>query len=77
MGSRLALISSCFLYCVYVLTVPVALIIPATATSLETIVAVVGGVIGGFAAGYLWSAQVPYIVCSRCSPASAALLALE
>lgn len=60
LGARYALISSCFIYCVYVLTVPVALIVPATAPAMETLVSVVGGTIGGFAAGYLWTAQGTY-----------------
>lgn len=64
MGARHALISSMFIYCVYVLTVPLALITPATASGVETLVSVVGGIIGGFAAGYLWTAQGTYFALS-------------
>ena len=62
LGSRRALILGCAVYCVYVLSFPLALI--ATSDAWQATVAIVGGGIGGIAAGFLWSAQGSYFAAS-------------
>lgn len=51
MGPRMSLIVSASLYSVYVISFPVALVLPKDAPAAEITVALFGGVVGGFAAG--------------------------
>jgi len=60
LGARKALIWAAALYSIYVISFPIALVIPKSMSALETIVALIGGIVGGFAAGFLWSAQGTY-----------------
>ena len=57
-GPRSALLLGATLYCIYILSFPAALLTPDTLPALGIGVALTGGIIGGFAAGFLWSAQV-------------------
>ena len=58
LGTRKALIIGAFVYCVYVASFPCALIV--NDDNFKLMVAIVGGLIGGFAAGFLWNAQGAY-----------------
>lgn len=68
LGSRRALIASSSLYCLYVMSFPMALLIQTkdwfahadSRDAAQTVVAVSGGAIGGIAAGFLWAAQGSY-----------------
>ena len=62
LGTRGALICGSFVYCVYVFSLPLALLAKTAAT--QATVAVVGGAIGGIAAGFLWAAQGAYFAAS-------------
>ena len=69
-GSRKALIISAACYCCYVASVPLALIMQ-TEAGLST-VAILGGFIGGTAAGFLWAAQGAYFAVNSSLWATAA-----
>lgn len=58
LGTRLALIVGTFVYCIYILCVPLALL--AKTAQMQTIVAISGGAIGGVAASFMWAAQGAY-----------------
>ena len=60
-GVRKVLIAACFAYCVYVITVPIALVVPDEDGGTELAVALAGGIIGGLASGHSWVAQA-YII---------------
>jgi len=60
MGAKRSLYVAAALYSVYVISFPLALIIPKAQPGLEIAVALFGGIVGGFAAGFLWSAQGTY-----------------
>lgn len=62
LGSRKAIISGSFLYCVYILSFPLALV--STTPAAQAAVAIIGGGVGGVAAGFLWSAQGAYFALS-------------
>jgi len=64
MGPRRSLIVATALYSVYVLSFPLAMITPNSQPAIEITIAIFGGVIGGFAAGFLWSAQGTYFATS-------------
>lgn len=64
MGAKLSLCVACTLYCVYVISFPLALVIPNSRPDLEIAVALFGGIVGGFAAGFLWAAQGTYFALS-------------
>jgi len=55
-GSKWALVTGVFVYCFYVVSFAVAAIAP----SIQWPVAIVGAVLGGIAAGNLWTAQGAY-----------------
>lgn len=55
-GSKWALVTGVFMYCFYVISFAVAAIFP----SIEWPAAIVGAVLGGIAAGNLWTAQGAY-----------------
>ena len=57
LGSRLSLIVAAATYSIFVLAFPVSLLIPPGMPGLELAVALVGGIVGGFAAGFIWVAQ--------------------
>lgn len=59
LGSRGSLIVGTFVYCVYVFSLPLALLSASSETGLYAL-AVAGGGIGGVAAGFLWAAQGAY-----------------
>ena len=63
LGSRRALIMGTFVYCVYVLSLPLALVCHDDETMLY-VVALFGGAVGGVAAGFLWAAQGAYFTTS-------------
>uniref|UniRef100_A0A7S4BFM2 Uncharacterized protein n=1 Tax=Chrysotila carterae TaxID=13221 RepID=A0A7S4BFM2_CHRCT len=60
LGARSSLLLGASLYCVYVLSFSAALITPVDMAAVRFAVALVGGVVGGFAAGFLWAAQGTY-----------------
>eukprot|EP00325_Prymnesiales_sp_UTEX-LB-985_P007350 CAMPEP_0174703596 /NCGR_PEP_ID=MMETSP1094-20130205/7485_1 /TAXON_ID=156173 /ORGANISM="Chrysochromulina brevifilum, Strain UTEX LB 985" /LENGTH=485 /DNA_ID=CAMNT_0015901541 /DNA_START=74 /DNA_END=1531 /DNA_ORIENTATION=- len=60
MGAKRSLWVAAALYSVYVISFPLALIIPKSQPGAEIAVALFGGIVGGFAAGFLWSAQGTY-----------------
>jgi len=60
LGSRLSLIVAAATYSIFVLAFPVSLLIPPGMPGLELAVALVGGIVGGFAAGFIWVAQGQY-----------------
>ena len=62
LGSRIALIIGSFTYCIYVVSLPLALL--AKDPDSESTIAILGGGIGGIAAGFLWSAQGSYFAAS-------------
>lgn len=62
LGSRRALIYGAATYCVYIVSFPLALV--ATTDASRATVAIIGGGIGGIAAGFLWSAQGSYFAAS-------------
>merc|ERR1719323_989805 len=55
-GSKWALVTGVFVYCFYVVSFAVAAIAP----SIQWPVAIIGAVLGGIAAGNLWTAQGAY-----------------
>ena len=57
-GARRTLIAAAALYTVYVLSFPFVLVV--SSPTLEIVVALSGGAIGGVAAGILWPAQGVY-----------------
>ena len=63
-GARAAIIYASALYCFYVFSFPLALIVPPSQTALQTLVGLFGGVLGGVAAGILWPAQGVYFALS-------------
>jgi len=60
LGSRLSLIVAAATYSIFVIAFPVSLLIPPGMPGLELAVALVGGIVGGFAAGFIWVAQGQY-----------------
>ena len=58
LGARRSLIFGAALYCVYVFSLPLALL--ASSDALELALAIIGGWVGGAAAGLLWVAQGSY-----------------
>lgn len=62
LGARRALIVASFLYCVYIASLPLALLAKTEAT--QATVAIFGGAVGGVAAGFLWAAQGTYFAAS-------------
>ncbi|KAL3924035.1 MAG: hypothetical protein SGPRY_004038 [Prymnesium sp.] len=60
LGARKGLIYGAALYSVYVISLPIALVVPSSMPALEIAVALFGGIVGGIAAGFLWSAQGAY-----------------
>jgi len=58
-GTRLAIIVASFTYCIYIISLPLALLAVGS-PNLLTSIAILGGAIGGIAAGFLWSAQGAY-----------------
>lgn len=62
LGVRGALCTGCLLYCVYIFSFPLALIAHDDASQLA--IALVGGAVGGVAAGFLWAAQGSYFATS-------------
>ena len=63
LGSRLSLIVAAATYSIFVLAFPVSLLIPPGMPGLELAVALVGGIVGGFAAGFIWVAQGQVCTC--------------
>lgn len=72
LGPRTSLLLGTALYSGYVLSLPIALIVPPEQRVLRVAVAIVGGVVGGFAAGFLWTAQGTYFTLSAARHAAAA-----
>ena len=62
LGYRLALIVGTAVYCVYVGAFPLALVV--TDPGPQYAIAITGGIIGGVAAGFLWTAQGAYFTTS-------------
>ena len=62
LGSRGAVIVGSAVYCVYILSFPLALL--ASSEAAQSAIAILGGGIGGIAAGFLWSAQGAYFAAS-------------
>mmetsp|Transcript_19057 Transcript_19057/g.48798 ORF Transcript_19057/g.48798 Transcript_19057/m.48798 type:complete len:499 (-) Transcript_19057:309-1805(-) len=62
LGYRTALITGTAVYCVYVGAFPLVLII--SDPDLQYLIAIGGGLIGGVAAGFLWTAQGAYFATS-------------
>ena len=62
LGTRGALICGTAVYCVYIVSLPLALL--AKTATTQTLVAISGGAIGGVAAGFLWAAQGAYFAAS-------------
>jgi len=61
-GSKYSLVLGASMYCIYVGSFFVSIAIPEEMVVERSIVLVVGSVIGGVAAGYLWTAQGKYFV---------------
>jgi len=60
LGARKALIAACSCFCLYVVAFPICLLIPASRQAASIVVAMLGGLMGGFAAGFAWVAQGQY-----------------
>jgi len=60
LGSRKSLLVGATTYSIYVFAFPVSLVIPPDHPTLELLVALAGGLVGGFAAGFIWVAQGKY-----------------
>ena len=59
LGMRRALITGASVYCLYVVSLPLALIFSSN-DEAKYAIALVGGGVGGIAAGFLWAAQGAY-----------------
>jgi len=62
LGTRGSLITGTFVYCVYIISLPLALL--ANSEDTKLLIAIVGGTVGGVAAGFLWAAQGSYFAAS-------------
>jgi hypothetical protein len=75
LGTRGALITGTFTYCIYVLALPLTLV--AQAAAWQELIAIVGGGVGGIAAGFLWPAQGAYFAASARLYAEASGISVE
>jgi len=64
LGPRWSLVVAAGLYSLYVLSLPLALMLPPEARGARVALALCGGTVGGFAAGFLWAAQGTYFALS-------------
>lgn len=60
LGARRSLIVAAALYSIYVIAFPLSLLAPPGEPGLDLTIALVAGVVGGFAAGFVWVAQGKY-----------------
>ena len=60
LGARRSLIVAAALYSIYVIAFPLSLLTPPGEPGLDLTIALVAGVVGGFAAGFVWVAQGKY-----------------